>query len=194
MRKIFLHIMVSLDGYIDGPDGEMDWHFVDAEFEDYINEMLRSIGGMIFGRKAFLLLADYWPQAVTNPAGAADPQNPAAHIEAAHMMNRLPKYALSNTLRQTGWNNSHIIGGDIAAEAAKLKAMPGKDIALFAGSGAAMSFLRAGLLDEIKLVVNPVVLGGGTPLFSGGYERRNFTLLSTRPFRSGAMLLDYRPG
>jgi dihydrofolate reductase len=194
MRKIFLHIMVSLDGYIDGPDGEMDWHFVDAEFEDYVNDMLGSIDGIIFGRKAFELLAQYWPAVEADPAIAADAPVPAARVETARLMNRLPKYVLSNTLRRTEWANSYIVGGDIAAEAAKLKAMPGKDIALFAGSGAAMSFLRAGLLDEIKLVVNPVVLGGGTPLFSGGYARSNFRLLSTRPFRSGAMLLDYRPG
>src|SRR5688572_12132984 len=81
MRKLFLHIMVSLDGYIEGPNGELDWHFSDDEFEEYINGVLRSIGGMFFGRKSFELLAGYWPDAEKNPTEAANPADPRRHVE-----------------------------------------------------------------------------------------------------------------
>ena len=137
----------SLDGYIEGPNRELDWHFSDDEFEEYINDVLRSIDGMFFGRVAYELLAGYWPGAETNPTEAANKSDPRRHVEAARMMNTLPKYAVSNTLRGTAWNNSHIISGNIAAEIKKLKAQPGKDLALFAGAGLATSARRLGLID-----------------------------------------------
>jgi dihydrofolate reductase len=193
MRNVFLHTMVSLDGFIEGPDQELDWHFADDEFEEYINNMLRSIDGMLFGRVADQLLADYWPTAAENPMAAADPSNPQRHIEAAHMMNKLPKFVLSTTLKETEWNNSHIISGNIAEEVLKLKQQPGKDIALFAGADLAATFMKLGLIDEYRLVVNPVLLGGGTRLFKGGYERSNLKLLDVKTFASGALVLTYRP-
>jgi hypothetical protein len=87
MRKIFLHIGISLDGFIEDADRQIDWHFDDDEFEEYINGVLGSIDSMIFGRKAFEPLADYWPTAEENPVAAADPKRPERHIEAARMMN-----------------------------------------------------------------------------------------------------------
>jgi dihydrofolate reductase len=191
MRKIFLHIIVSLDGYIEGPNGELDWHFIDDEFEEYINELLRSIDGMLYGRKSYELLAGYWPTAVENPAGAANPSNPSRHIEATHMMNALPKYVVSTILKKTEWNNSHIIGSNIEEEIIKLKKQPGKDLALFAGANLTASLMKLNLIDEYRLLVFPSLLSGGTPLFNGGYERSNLKLIDTRMFTSGAVLLKY---
>ena len=186
--------IVSLDGFIEGPNRELDWHyFVDDEFEEYINGVLASIDAMIFGRKAFELLADYWPTAAENPAGAADPTNPARHIEAARMMNEKQKIVFSKTLKKTEWNNSRIVGDDLAGEIARLTKEPGKHIALFAGAGIANAFMRLGLIDEYRLIVSPVLLGAGTPLFQGGYDRSILNLMEARTFKSGAMLLSYRP-
>ena len=193
MRKLFLHIIMSLDGFIEDRDKQLDWQLDDAEFESYINGVLRSIDGMVFGRKAFELLAGYWPTAAANPSAAADPSSPERHIEAAHMMNALPKYVVSNTLKTTEWNNSHIISGDVKAEITKLKQQPGKDIALFAGANVATSFTKLGLVDEFRIIVNPVLLGDGTPLFQGGYDKLGLELVETRKFQAGAMLLTYRP-
>jgi dihydrofolate reductase len=192
MRKIFLHIIVSLDGFIEGPNKELDWQFADDEFEEYINGVLRSIDQMIFGRKAFELLADYWPTAAETLGGAADPEKPARHIEAARMMNEKTKIVFSKTLKQTQWANSRIVGGDLEDEVARLKREPGRDIALFAGAGLAQSFMQPGLLDEYRLLVNPVLIGAGTPLFAGGH-RSQLALQETRSFASGAVLLVYRP-
>jgi dihydrofolate reductase len=187
MRKVFLHINISLDGFIEDDKHEMDWHFVDDEFEEYIKEVLRSIDGMIFGRVAHQLLAEYWPTAASKPG--ASPRD----VETATMMNTLPKYVISRESYQTEWQNSHIISGDVAGEIRNLKDEPGKDIALFAGAGVARSFMQLDLLDEYRLILNPVVLGRGTPLFRNGNDKRNLELLETLRFSSGAMVLTYKP-
>ncbi len=153
MRKIFLHIAMSIDGFIESSDKKMDWQFVDDDFEEYVNTVLRSIDTMIFGRVSFELLAQYWPTAVENPAAAVDPSNPARHIEAAHMMDGLQKIAVSKTMKKTGWNNSRIVSD--TAELEKLKAEPGRDIALFAGGNLTSSLMRLGLIDEYRLLIYP---------------------------------------
>ncbi|MCI0624266.1 MAG: dihydrofolate reductase family protein [Acidobacteria bacterium] len=153
MRKVFLHINVSLDGFIEDENHEMDWHFVDEEFEEYINDILRSIDGMIFGRVTHQLLAEYWPTAGSNPEASQ------RRIEAARLMNSLPKYVISNSLYRTGWQNSHVISGDTAGRIRRLKAEPGKDIALFAGAIVTQTFMKLDLIDEYRIIVNPVLLG-----------------------------------
>jgi dihydrofolate reductase len=187
MRKIFLHINVSVDGYIEDEKREMDWRFADDEWEVYINGVLRSIDGMIFGRVTHQLLAQYWPTA------GDEPNVSARHIEAARLMNAQPKYAVSRGNYVTNWTNSQVISGDVASEIQKLKNQPEKILALFAGTNIAQSFMGIGLLDEYRLVLNPALLGGGTPLFKPGRERVGLTLLSTRKFASGAVLLVYAP-
>jgi dihydrofolate reductase len=195
MRRLFLQINVSLDGFIEDTDGEIDWHFADDEFEEFINETLRSIDAMVFGRVAYELLAQYWPTAAADPDGAASRlgRNPRLHGEAARLMHELPKYVVSSSLEQVDWHNSHLLRGDVAAEIGKLKKQPGKDIALFAGAGVANTFMRLGLIDEYRLIVDPALLGGGTPLFQGGYPRTNLALRDVRRFESGAAVLYYEP-
>jgi len=114
-------MMVSLDGYIAGPDNELDWHFVDAEFEEYSNNMLRSIDAILIGRNVYQIFADYWPHAAENPVGAADPADPSRHIEAARLLNDLPKHVISTTLEDPGWNNTHIIRENITDEIRNMK-------------------------------------------------------------------------
>ncbi|MEV4899664.1 dihydrofolate reductase family protein [Nonomuraea sp. NPDC055795] len=180
MRRLFLHINVSLDGYISDTDGVIDWHFADEEFQGYLDRLLESIDGMIFGRAAFEQLAGYWPT-------AGDEVSPIQ----ARKMHELPKYVLSRTPADTGWHNSHYLGDDPAAAIAELKRQDGRDLALFAGARAAMTALELGVLDELRLVVNPVLLGGGTRLFDAAYSRAELRLTHTRQFASGAMLLTY---
>jgi len=191
VRKIFLHIIVSLDGYIEGPNGELDWQFIDEEWEEYIHSMLGSIDGMLFGRKAYNSVSGYWPGAPDNPAAAADPSKPQRHIEAAHMMNALPKYVVSTTLKSTDWNNSHIIRDNIVEEIKKLKMQPGKDLAVFAGAGLTASLMEHDLIDEYRLVINPALSGDGKPLFNGSYSQKNLELLDMKQFASGAVMLRY---
>lgn len=186
MRKVFLHINMSVDGFIEDDNHEMDWHFADDEFEEYINDMLRSIDGMIFGRVAHQLLAEYWPIAGSNPEASK------RHVEAARMMDSLPKYVTSNSTYKTDWQNSHLISGDVTAAIRKLKDQPGKDIALFAGAGVSQTFMRLDL-DEYRIVVNPALLGSGTPLFAPGHGKVKLKLLNIKTFDSGAVVLFYKP-
>ncbi|MEX0647947.1 MAG: dihydrofolate reductase family protein [Balneolaceae bacterium] len=191
MKKIFLHIMISLDGFIEGPDKELDWHFVDREFEEYSNNMLRSIDGILIGRKVYQLFVDYWPAAAENPSGAADPSDPSLHIEAAHLLNELPKYVVSTTMEKAEWNNSHIISGNIFEELTRLKKGEG-NIALFGGASLVSSMMEMNLIDEYRLIVNPVLLGGGTPLFNGGYKRSALKFMDLIKFKSGAVAYTYK--
>ena len=185
-RKLFLQINMTVDGYVEDANGDIDWHFADAEFDAFILDTLRSIDGMVFGRVAFEKLAAYWPTAAR--MARSDTQR-----ETAILMNELPKYVVSQTLTGSDWNNSHVLSSDVRAEIRQLKAGPGKDLALFAGATAATSLVRLGLVDELRLIVDPLLQGGGTRLFDGEGEPTRLELTSTRPFASGAVVLTYVP-
>lgn len=184
MRKLFLQINTSLDEFIEDSTGEIDWHFVDDEFEQFINDTLRSIEAMVFGRVAYEKLADYWPTAASNPEASQ------RHMEAAQLMNELPKNVVSNSLDRAESQNSRIVRGDVAEEIRALKERADKDIALFAGAGVASSFARLGLIDEYRIIVNPIMLGAGTRLFAGGQDTTRLRLVETRRFDSGALVLS----
>lgn len=182
MRTLFLQINVTLDGYVEDANGDIDWHFADDEFDGFILDTLRSVDGMVFGRVAFERLAAYWPT-----AGAT--AQTETQRETARLMNELPKYVLSRTARESDWNNSHFVSVDDVVE---LKSQPGKDLALFAGANAATELTAQGLVDELRLIVNPLLQGGGTPLFTGTYTRREQTLTDVRRLASGVLVLTYK--
>ena len=183
MRKVILFMMVTLDGFFEGPNGEIDWHNVDEEFNEFAIDQLNSVDVLLFGRKTYELMANYWPtpQAVTN-----DPI-------VAEKMNTKSKIVFSKTLEKADWNNSRLIKDYIAEEISKLKGQPGKDLIIFGSSDLAVTFIRHGLIDEFRIMVNPVVLGNGKPLFKGLNEKLTLKLLKTRTFRSGNVLLYYQP-
>ncbi len=178
MRKVVVSNLISLDGFIAGPSGEIDWHGVDDDFQSYIAGELQSTGMILFGRVTCELLAGYWPTATPDV-------NDPLLIEA---MNALPKIVFSRTLASTEWNNAVINRGDPVRETERMKAESGKDIFVF-GSGTIVSALSAsGLVDEYRFFVNPVILGGGVPQFR---SRSNLRLLGTRTFDKGLVMLAY---
>lgn len=183
MRRVIVSMMVTLDGFIAGPNGEIDWHNVDDEFNEYAIELLNSVDTLLFGRVTYQGMASYWP---TPMATTDDP------IVAAKM-NSLPKVVFSHTLETVEWQPTRLAKGNLADEIATMKQQPGGDMVIF-GSGSIVSALaQLGLIDEYRLFVNPVVIGDGQSLFSGITERLNLKLVSTRPFRSGNVLLQYQP-
>ncbi len=183
-RKIILFNMVSLDGFFEGPDRNIDWHNVGEEFNDFADDQLNSADGLIFGRVTYQLMAQYWP---TPAAIANDPV-------IANQMNRIPKFVFSKTLDQAEWSNTRLVKGDLAEEVAKLKEQPGKDLLIFGSADLASALTQNGLIDEYRLMVNPVVLGCGTPLFKGVDHPLKLKLIRTKTFQNGNVLLCYQPG
>lgn len=181
MRKLFSFNMVTLDGFFEGPNQDIDWHNVDEEFNEFAVEQTGSIGTLLFGRVTYLLMASYWP----TPAAIADDPQVAA------LMNSLPKIVFSSTLHSADWENSRLIKDHAREEILRLKEQPGKDMAIF-GSANLMSTVMD-VIDEHRVLVNPILLGGGAPLFKPSGEQLKLNLVNIRRFNSGNILLTYQP-
>ena len=183
MRKILAFLVVTVDGYYEGPGGEFDWPVVDEEFNEFGLQQLEEVDTLLFGRVTYEGMASYWP----TPAAEQDDPRVAAR------MNTLSKLVVSRTLDRADWANTRIVKDDVAAELTRLKQQPGKDIAVFGSSDLVVSLLGMGLVDELRIMVHPVVLGAGKSLFRTAPERLHLQLVEARPFRSGSVLLTYRP-
>ena len=183
MSKLILFNLMTLDGFFAGPDGEIDWHNVDEEFNDFAIEQLSTAGGLIFGRITYQMMASYWP---TPEAMASDPA-------VAGRMNDIPKIVFSKTLDSVDWNNTRLVKADAVEEVRGLKEQPGKDLFIFGSADLAATFTRAGLIDEYRVIINPVVLGKGQPYFKDADHRLTLQLLNARMFRNGNALLYYAP-
>lgn len=186
MRKLFLFMMVSLDGYFEGENHDLSWHNADnKEFNDYAIEQTKNVGTLLFGHRTYDLMRDYWP---TEDARKNDPI-------VAEQMNTTPKIVFSKTLEKVEeteyWENVRLIAHNVSEEIKKLKAESGKDLAVYGSNNLAVSLLEIGLLDEIRIMVNPVVIGKGTPLFKGIKSKLSFHLLNTKSFKNGNVLLTY---
>lgn len=175
--------MMTLDGYFEGPDHEIDWHHVDAEFNDFSDEQLNSVDAILFGRKTYDLMVSYWttPEALKN-----DPI-------IANQMNSKPKIVFSKTMTKADWNNTILIKDNILSEMEKVKALPGKDLIIFGSANLASTFIQLDLIDEYRIIINPVILGQGNPLFKQSTEKLNLKLIKSKTFMSGNVLLSYEP-
>jgi dihydrofolate reductase len=179
MRKIILYNLISIDGFFAGANGEIDWHNVDDEFNEYAAAFLRSLDTLIFGRVTYQLMENYWPSAPTD--------------EIADKMNSLAKIVFSRTLPKVEWTNSRLVKEINIEEISQWKQQAGKDMAIFGSGSLVSTFAAHGQIDEYRLIVNPVALGSGKPLFQGLHDRLNLSLRETKTFASGNVLLCYQP-
>ncbi len=184
MRKIIWFNLITLDGFFEGPKREIDWHNVDEEFNEFAIQQLDTFDMLLFGRVTYEMMASYWP---TEAAVKDDPI-------VAGKMNGIAKLVYSTTLKKADWNNSSILQKDIIKETARLKQQPGKDMAVFGSGELGNALLEAGLMDEIRVIINPILLGDGHPMFKKEKERQKLKLLSSRTFHNGNVLLYYQPG
>jgi dihydrofolate reductase len=193
MKNLILSMMLSADGHTARPGGDLGWFLSDADFEDEMLGLLRGVDALLFGRKAYLELAEFWPS-------AGDPGAPAAPggftsreraVEFARLMNTIPKLVITTTLERLDWGPARRIGTDLAADVRRLKAEPGRDLVLFAGAAAAQSCMQLDLVDEYHLMLHPIVLGKGLPLFGGALPELPLRLLTAKTFSSGVVLLRY---
>lgn len=178
MRRV-----ITVDGYYEGPNQEFDWPNVDDEFLDFSIEQLDEIGTLVFGRVTYEGMADYWPT----------PEAKRDIPEIAARMNCLDKLVVSRTLETANWENARLVQSNAAGELSSLKQQTGKDIAIFGSSNLTVNLLHAGLVDELRIMVNPVALGAGHSIFKTSDRRIPLTLLATRVFNPGNVLLSYQP-
>ncbi len=180
-------MVVSIDGFIEGPNRELDWfRDGDSDFERYCDEMVDSVGLALYGRKAYELMASYWPDAEKTPRSAQD-------LAFARKMNALPKAVVSSTLKQASWNNTRVLGDDIRRSVSELKEQPGKPIVAWAGAGLVSTLSELRLVDEYRLIVHPIVLGRGTPLFAQQLARQSMKLVRTTQLGQSLVVLCYEP-
>jgi dihydrofolate reductase len=183
MRKLIYSMGVSLDGFIAGPDGEIDWSAPDEELHRFHNQQARETGAHLYGRRLYEVMR-YWETAEENPSA------PEHELEFARIWKDTPKIVFSKTLEKVE-GNAKLVGDNVAEEVARLKEEPGNDLAV-GGAGLASTFIKLGLIDEYRLFVSPVVLGGGTPYFPALDERINLELVETRTFGSRVVYFRYQ--
>jgi len=183
MRKVIFFNHISLDGYFAGLSDEIDWTRADDEHHSYAMEQIQASDLLVFGRITYELMAAFWP---TDQAISLDPLF-------AGEMNAIQKLVFSRTLTAAGWMNTRLCREDAAAEIARLKALPGKNICILGSAALASALIPQGLVDEFQVIVNPVVLGNGRPLFQNVQRRIYLDLVEKRDFENGNALLVYRP-
>ncbi|HMV08401.1 MAG TPA: dihydrofolate reductase family protein [Cyclobacteriaceae bacterium] len=170
MRKVILCVAVSLDGLIEGPNGEYDWCLTDQDYG--MSAFIKRIDTIFYGRKSYEMMLHAQQGGDINPYA------------------KMKSYVFSNTLAKP-FEGTELVSGDLSSKVNALKNQPGKDIWLWGGASLTTSFLNAGLIDEMILAVHPVVLGAGKPLFSNIDGRKHFTLRSSEAYSSGLVMLTY---
>jgi dihydrofolate reductase len=184
MRKLIYSFGVSLDGFIAGPDGDIDWSAPDEELHRFHNQQARETGVHLCGRRLYEVMISW--ETVDEKSSV-----PEHELEFARIWKDMPKIVFSKTLEKVE-GNARLVRDSAAEEVAKLKAQPGKHLAV-GGAGVASTFIKLGLIDEYRLFVSPVVLGGGTPYFPALDERINLELVETRTFGSRVVYVRYQP-
>jgi dihydrofolate reductase len=180
MRNVIYSMATSLDGYIVGPEGKHDWSAPNEELHRFHTEQTRQLGAHLMGRR---LYEDMLPWETAQQRGET-------RTEFAEAWSTIPKVVFSTTLDKVE-GNARLARKSLAEEVAELKAQPGKDISV-GGAGLAASMIRLGLIDEYRLFVNPIVVGGGIPFFPEAEERIRLELLETRTFGSRVIYMRYR--
>jgi len=183
MRKVIFFMLTSLDGYFEGPNRELDWHNVDEEFDQFAIEQLNSAGILLFGRVTYEMMASFWSSSY---AIETDPI-------VANLMNCMPKIVFSKTLSSADWQNTQLVRTNFSDEISRLKQQPGKDLIIFGSSDLAVSMISHSLIDEFRIMLNPIVLGNGKTLFKGINGKLKLELIKTKVFKSGNVLLYYQP-
>jgi dihydrofolate reductase len=192
VRKLIVSMNITLDGFMSGPDCELDWHFEywNSEMEDELCTQLTKADSIVLGRVTYDAMAKYWPSKL------ADPLCRGEGFAFANMMNSYTKIVFSKTITSAEWNNSKLVTGNLNDEITRLKKMPGKNIIVYGSGQLTDALIKLEMVDEYQLWLHPVILGKGKPLFkpdtNRDKRRLNCTLLSTESFPSGVILLHYQ--
>jgi dihydrofolate reductase len=183
MRKLIYEMIVSLDGFIEGPNRELNWPVIDDELHTFANDQQRAIGASLYGRRMYEVMS-YWETADLNPSISEYER------EYARIWKRTPKIVFSKTLDQVEGNTT-LVRDNVVDEIVRLKSQSGEDIEI-GGAALAATAIRHDLVDEFRLLLEPVVFGSGTPYFPPLDHQLNLRLVETRTFHSGVVYLAYQ--
>jgi dihydrofolate reductase len=185
MRKIISFMHISLDGFVAGPNGEMNWIKVDEEIFDHVGKRISESDTALYGRVTYQMMENYWPTAGDEPDASKH------DIEHSKWYNKAHKIVLSKTLEEADLTNTTIISDNLLDRINEIKRQADGEILLFGSPTATHSLIQQNLIDGYWLFVNPVILGQGIPLFRGIKDKIKLKLLTTRQFSSGVTALDY---
>ncbi len=189
MRNIIVSMRVTLDGFIAGPQGEMEWmeEFFDEALATYESELQKTVDTALFGRVTYQGFESYWPKV------ALDPTSPPDLVEYAHQLNAMRKLVFSKTLSRVEWNNATLVREIVPEDITQLKQEPGHDMLIHGSASIVRTLTNLGLIDRYQLLVYPVVLGSGKPLWSDIKDRVPLKLVETQTHPSGVVLFSYQP-
>ncbi|WP_152656614.1 dihydrofolate reductase family protein [Oceanobacillus sp. CFH 90083] len=185
MRKVIYSMQMSHDGYIEDASGSIGFTNPDRELHEYVNALEAKADTHIYGRRLYEVMNGFWPTAEDDPDAAPE------IVEYARIWNALDKVVFSRTLKSVE-GRARLAESDIASEVAKLKVASGKEISV-GGATLAQSFIDLDLIDEYRVIVYPTLLGGGKPMFGSLARQVDLTLVESRSFASGVVVLIYRP-
>jgi dihydrofolate reductase len=185
MRKIISFMHISLDGFVAGLNGEMDWIKVDEEIFDYVGKRISEGDTALYGRVTYQMMENYWPTAGDKPTATKH------DIEHSKWYKKVHKVVLSKTMKDAGLTNTKIISDNLSDRINEIKQQAGKDILLFGSPTATHSLIQLNLIDGYWLFVNPIILGKGIPLFVDIKDKIKLKLLTTRQFTCGVTELNY---
>ena len=185
MRNLIFFMHTSLDGFVAGLNGELDWAKLDDDLFDFVATMTANADTALYGRVTYEMMQSYWPK-------AGEQLNATKHdIEHSNWYNKVSKVVLSKTIHETGLNNTKVIGDQLSVNINKLKQQEGQNILIFGSPGASKSLLNEGLIDEFWLFVNPIILGQGMPLFKDITGTTKLKLAESKIFACGVIALHY---
>jgi dihydrofolate reductase len=185
MRNLIFFMHTSLDGFVAGLNGELDWISLDDAMFDFVATMTEQADTALYGRVTYELMQSYWPKAGEQP-------NATKHDkEHSTWYNKVSKVVLSKTIQETGLHNTRVIGDHLSDNINKLKQQEGKNILIFGSPRASQSLLNEGLIDEFWLFVNPIILGKGMPLFKNITGTTKLKLVESKTFARGVIALHY---
>lgn len=190
MRKIISFMHISLDGFVAGPNGEMNWIKVDQEIFDFVGKRIREGDTALYGRVTYQMMENYWPTAADKPTATKH------DIEHSKWYSKVHKVVLSKTMNPDsheakGLTNTTIISNNLSDRINEIKQQAGNDILLFGSPTATHSLIQHNLIDGYWLFLNPIILGRGIPLFTGVKDKIKLKLLTTHQFTCGVTELNY---
>jgi len=185
MRKVVYFMHVSLDGFVAGPNGEMDWVILNDEMFDFVGQRTDQSDSALYGRKTWEMMDGYWPTAGDSP-------NASKHAKVhSAWYNKIDKFVLSHTMKADPSKKVHVIGKDIAKEMNEIKTRPGKEILIFGSPTAAHSLMQLDLIDEFWMFVNPILGGKGIPMFEGIKDKVKLKFITSHVFDNGVVCMSY---